>query len=259
MDLFLFDPATILSFLLTFFRISLIVFLLPFFGGDSIPSMVKAALCVVLALALWPRLSFPGAVMPAHPMGIAVTLLGELVLGLVLGLTVRFVFAAIQTGGQLIGFQMGYAMVNVIDPLTGTSEAVTAHFLYMVSLLTFLTLDGHLFILRALADSFQYVPPGGLIISGLLSEHLLAFSSQMFSLALQIAAPVIAALFLVDLSLALVGRAAPQMNILMLGFPIKISVGFLFLGLLFTIMSNYMSDFIANFDTLFTGILRNAG
>ncbi|MBT8764398.1 flagellar biosynthetic protein FliR [Desulfohalobiaceae bacterium Ax17] len=256
MDLFNFDPTTFLSFFLTLFRISLVLFLLPFFGGESLPNPVKAAVCLVLTLGLWPSLSFPADYFPVHPFGIAVMLLGELILGLILGLVVRFLFAAIQTGGQLIGFQMGFAMINVVDPITGVSEAVTAHFLYMTSLLTFLSLNGHLFLLKGLAQTFELVPPGGLLITPQLVNQIFLFSGQIFVLAIKIAAPVMTAIFLVDLALALISRAAPQMNVLFVGFPLKIGVGFLFLGLLFKIMSVYLSDFVHNLGTYFGQLLK---
>lgn len=258
MDLFNFDPAHFMSFLLTFFRISLVLFLMPFFGGTGVPTKVKAALCIVLTLALFPHLSFPGSMLPGHPLEIIIMILGELVLGLVLSLCVHFIFAAVRTGGQLIGFQMGFAMVNVVDPDTGTSAAVTSHFLYMVALLTFLSLNGHLYLLRALTLSFEFVPPGGLLIGSSLTDNMMELSGKMFSLAVRIAAPITAAIFLVDLALALVGRAAPQMNVLMLGFPLKIAVGFFFLGLVFTMMALYMRDFIGRFDAIF-GFVLTAG
>jgi len=255
MNLFNFDPPTILSFFLTLFRISLVLFLLPFFGGESLPKPVKAVVCIILTLGLWPALSFPPRYFPAHPLSIAVMLFGELILGLVLGLLVRFLFAAIQTGGQLVGFQMGFAMINVIDPISGISEAVTAHFLYMTSLLTFLSLNGHLFLLKGLAQSFEIVPPGGLLITPQLVNQIFLFSGQIFVLAIKIAAPVMTAIFLVDLALALISRAAPQMNVLFVGFPIKIGVGFLFLGLLLKIMTLYMSDFVHNLGMYFEQLL----
>ena len=183
-------------------------------------------------------------------------LLGELILGLVLGLLVRFLFAAIQTGGQLAGFQMGFSMINVMDPISGTSESVTAHFLYMTSLLTFLCLNGHLYLLKGLAQSFELVPPGSLFISPQLVQNIITFSGQIFILAIKIAAPIITAIFLVDLALALISRAAPQMNVLFVGFPIKICVGFLFLGLLFEIMNMEIANFIRNISIYFDSILR---
>ncbi len=256
MELFSFDPNTFLSFYLTLFRVSILVFLLPFFGGNSVPSQVKAAMCIVLTLAIWPSLGFDASLYPAHPLGMALLILGELLLGLTLGLVVQFIFAAIQTGGQLVGFQMGFAMVNVVDPMTGTSEAVTAHFLYMVALLTFLALNGHLLLLQALTQSFHVIPPGGLLITSKLSGSVLDLSREMFILAVRIAGPVMAALFLVDLALALIGRAAPQMNVLLVGFPLKIAVGFFFLSILFALIAQYMRDFLVRMGPIFGDLLK---
>lgn len=256
MNLFTFDPGAVLSFFLTLFRISVVLFLLPFFGGQSIPNTIKAALVLVLSLAVWPRLSFPADIFPMDPWELPVMLLGEAALGLTMGLMVRFLFAAVQTGGQLIGFQMGFAMVNVVDPDTGVSEAVTSHFLYMCSMLVFLALDGHLYLIKGLASTFRMVPPGQLFLSPTLTRQIFDFSGQMFFLAVKIAAPIIASLFLVDLSLALISKSAPQMHVLVLGFPIKLAVGFLFLTLLFQILSMVITDYVQGLDAVFMNMLQ---
>lgn len=256
MDLFSFDPQVVLTFLLALMRVSLILFVMPFFGGQTLPAPAKAALTLTLTLALWPKLPLTGHLMPAHPFALAVIMGAELLLGLVLGLVIRFLFAAIQTGGQLIGFQMGFAMVNVVDPDSGASEAVTAHFLYMVSLLTFLSFNGHLFLIQGLLKTFEAIPPGDILLSPRLAGHVLSLSAQMFVLAIQIGAPVIAAILLVDLALALVSRASPQMNVLIIGFPIKISVGFLFLGIIFEIISLHMEGFISHMPMLFSQLIQ---
>jgi len=255
MDLFSLDPNVTLTFLFALMRISIILFLMPFFGGQTLPAPVKAAICITLTLALWPRLPLMGAQMPGHPFALAVMFGAELLLGLVLGLVIRFVFAAIQTGGQLIGFQMGFAMVNVVDPDSGASEAVTAHFLYMVSLLTFLAINGHLYLLSGLMQSFDLLPSGAILISPRLVSQVFTLSGQIFVLAIQIGAPVIAAILLVDLALALISRASPQMNVLIIGFPIKISIGFLFLGIIFEIISIYMEEFVSHIPLLFSQLI----
>jgi flagellar biosynthetic protein FliR len=255
MDLFHVDPALVLSFLLTFFRISLLVFLLPFFGGDGVPMQAKGALCLLLSFALWPALSFSGITFPGHPFSIALMIFSEILLGLTIGLVIRFLFAAIQTGGMLIGFQMGFSMVNVVDPDSGVSESVTSHFLYMVGLMTFLSINGHLYLLHALSLSFKFIPPGGMVITPHMYNGILSFSGQIFVLAVRIAAPVMVAIFLVDLSLALISRAAPQMNVLIVGFPVKISVGFLFLGILFNIVSMLLVDFVATIGPTYQRLL----
>jgi flagellar biosynthetic protein FliR len=255
MDLFSFDPNVTLTFLFALMRVSLVLFLMPFFGGQTAPATLKAAIALTLTAALWPRLPLTGSLMPAHPFALAVMLGAELMLGLVIGLVIRFLFAAIQTGGQLIGFQMGFAMVNVVDPDSGASEAVTAHFLYMVSLLTFLAFNGHLYLLGGLMRSFELIPPGGILISPRLTAQIFALSGQIFVLAIQIGAPVIAAILLVDLALALVSRASPQMNVLLIGFPLKISVGFLFLGIIFEIITLHMEGFISRMPLLFNQLM----
>lgn len=254
MDLFGFNPSDVISYYLTLFRVSIVLFLMPFFGGDPIPKPVKAALVIVLSLALWPQLSFPAEMMPTG-WGIVIMIFGELIIGLILGMMVNFLFAAVQLGGQIIGFQMGFAMVNVVDPLTGSSNAVSAHFLYMCTMLTFLVLNGHLHLLQAMGMSFQYIPPGTLLLSPELAKDIFTFSSLMFTLAIKIAAPVMAALFLVDLALALIGRAAPQMHVLILGFPIKITVGFFFLVFVLTLMTTYVSDFLSVLDRMYENIM----
>jgi len=255
MDIFGYNPNDLLSYFLTLFRISVVLFLLPFFGGKTIPNPVKGALLLVLSLALWPQLSFPGSMMPTG-WNIVIMFIGEMLLGLILGMVVRFLFGAVQLGGQIIGFQMGFAMVNVVDPITGTSNAVSAHFLYMCTMLTFLVLNGHLYLLKAISLSFEYIPPGGLLLTPSLTNHILQFSSTMFVLAIKIAAPVMAALFLVDLSLALISKAAPQMHVLVLGFPVKITVGFFFLGFIFTIMADYVGDYLQQLGPLFETIMK---
>ncbi len=257
MDLFNINTTEFYSFLLTFMRLSLVVFMLPVFGGDSAPKMVKASMCIVLTLALFPALSLKGQAMPQHPFDIIPVLLSEAVLGLTMALAVEFVFAGIQTGGQLLGFQMGFTMINIADPLTGNSVSITSHFLYMVALLTFMTLNGHLYLLQALAETFEAIPPGQIVIGAGIVKQVLALSGIMFSLAIKISAPVLAALFLMELALALMGRAAPQMNLLQLGFPLKIGVGFFFMGLLFTIMARRITDFIIDIPALY-GHLTNA-
>lgn len=259
MDIFNFDPSELLSFYLTLFRVSIVLFLLPFYGGRSVPAKVKAVLTLVLSFALWPHLSFPGDLFPKHPMNIFVMLLGEAALGLTLGMMVRILFSAVQTGGHIIGFQMGFAMVNVVDPLTGVSEAVTAHFLYMCTMLTFLVLDGHLYLLQALSQSFEYVPPGQFMINSYIAGQVFTFSKQLLVLAIKIAAPVIAAVFLVDLALALISKAAPQMHVLVVGFPVKIAVGFLFLGSLFEVLAMHVTSFIRGMGALFLNMLKAIG
>ncbi|MDE7241310.1 flagellar biosynthetic protein FliR [Desulfovibrio sp.] len=256
MDIFSYDPAAVLSFLLTIMRVSIVMFMLPIFSTNNIPISVKAAVTMVFTVAVWPHLSLSGSLMPEHPFDLAIMALGEVFMGLVLGMAVNFLFMGIQSGGELLGFQMGFTMINFADPITGNQTGATAFFLWMVSLLTFLALDGHLYMIKGFAQSFAIVPPGALFIGENLLWEVLELSSQIFVLALQIAAPVMVALFLVEVALGLVARTSPQIHIMEFGFPIKIGVGFFFVGLLLVVMANKIEEFIAGMDGLFANLLR---
>lgn len=259
MDLFAINPEQFFSFVLTFMRISMVVFLLPIFGATGVPNQVKAAICLVLTLAVWPDVSLSGQSMPAHPLGIVLMLVGEMILGLVLGLVVNFIFLGIQAGGELLGAQMGFTMINIADPVSGNQVGFTAHFLYMVTILVFLTLNGHLYLLRAFMESFVYIPAGSLVLPDVLVRQVLELSRLIFILAIKICAPVMVALFLVELALGIMSRAAPQMHIMEIGFPVKIGVGFYFMILLFDIIALEMQQYIVNLDSMFTNVIRSMG
>lgn len=258
MDLYNFPAGDILSFILTIMRVGTVLFMMPFFSSDRIPMQVKAAAAMVIALGVWPHLKLPGAAMPAHPFDVGLLFLGEIILGLTLGMAVNFLFMGIQAGGELLGFQMGFTMINFADPLTGNQTGLPAFFLWMVAILTFLTLDGHLHMIRAFAMSFKLIPPGGLLLGEVLLRQVFALAADLFVLALKIAAPVMVALFLAELTLALVSRTSPQVNIMEIGFPIKIGVGFFFLGLLLTVMSTQVEQFILGMDDMLGNLMRAA-
>lgn len=253
--IFTLNMPVIASFFLTLIRVSLLVFMLPFYGGENVPAPVKGAFCMVLTMAVWPQLSFPGNLLPGHPFGLLLLILGELMVGLMLSLFVNFIFAGIQTGGQIMGFQMGFTMIQVADPLSGNQISITSHLLYMVTLVCFLALDGHLFLLQALASSFAIMPPGGFLMRPAILSEIIALSGNMFVLALKIAGPVMAALFLIELALALMARAAPQMNLLIIGMPIKIAVGFFFMGIVFTLLARTIESAIYDFGPWFRHLL----
>jgi len=253
--IFTLNAPAIASFLLTLIRISLVVFLMPFYGGENIPATVKGGVCIMLAMALWPHLSFPAEYLPAHPFGIALLLLGELLVGLMLGLYVYFIFAGVQVAGQLMGFQMGFSMMQLADPMSGAEIPGISHLLYMVSLVVFLTLDGHLFLLQALTSSFAIMPPGGFVARPELLSEIITLSAQMFILGAKVAGPILAALFLIELALALMARAAPQMNLLIIGMPVKIAVGFFFMFIVFSLLARTIEDSIYDLGPLFRSLL----
>ncbi|MFW5836890.1 MAG: flagellar biosynthetic protein FliR, partial [Desulfovibrionaceae bacterium] len=113
--------------------------------------------------------------------------------------------------------------------------------------------------IAGIGDSFKLVPPGSLFLTPEVGRQVLTFAAQIFTMAIRIAAPVVAAIFMVDLALGLISKVSPQIHVLMLGFPIKITVGLFFLGLVFILVAEYVGDFVAGMDPLLRNLLKALG
>jgi flagellar biosynthetic protein FliR len=225
----LLSPDQFYHFVFVLLRVSVIVFLLPIFASVNLPTVWKAAFALLLTLLL-------SQVVPRQPfevgtgVEILVTLCGELLLGLVIGLSVRLILTSFEMGGQFMGFQMGYTIVNVVDPQSGSQTSIMAQFSYILAVLIFLMINGHHYLIQALVRSFELVPPGGFVPHAGVFSKLVKLSSHMFTVALKIAAPVMSALLLATIALGIVSKTVPQMNILIVGFPLNIGIGLLLFG-----------------------------
>ena len=185
-----------------------------------------------LSGAVWLSVLFSHVVPPEalpETLGLKVVVIGgiqEFLTGALLGFLVRLFLAAVTLAGQLAGFQMGLAIANVIDPATSDRYTIIAQLMNLIAMFVFLEMDGHLMAVRVVAKSFEWLPPFSADLGGEVF-HDLVFSGgkEMFRLALQIGWHISLALLLVYLSMALLSRVAPQINMLMVGFPITISVG----------------------------------
>ena len=205
-------------------RVSTLFFLLPLFGGRNIPSLWKAGLSFVIAIVLTPVVPVP-ANLPVSAPGIITGILAEVLMGFILALTIRIFFTASQMGGQFMSFQMGFSMARAVDPQTGTSSTVLTQFLYIFTILIFFAMDGHHMFIRIMAISFSSAPPNGITFHPAIGNELIKSGASMFFLGIKIAAPVMVALFLSNLCLGIIARTVPQVNILMVGFPINLCIG----------------------------------
>ncbi len=213
----------VLGFLTITVRLSGLMLFAPFFGSASVPPRIKAAIVVALSLLLYPMLS---ASLPTRELsGWPVLVLGELLIGAALGIATNLVFDAVQMAGQVLSIQMGYSLVNILDPQTQVDSTVMAMFHQTIALLIFLRLDVHLWLLHAIARSFHVLPPGSMHISAAFTIALLRGAGSVFSLGLHLAAPVLSATFLTDIILGLLGRASPQAPLMLLGPAIKSVLG----------------------------------
>lgn len=226
----LYPRLTIL--LLIVVRVSAFFVTMPLFSHRTIPAMHRIGFAVLISWMMY-------YTMDVEPFDIngeyIMLIIKEAIVGLFIGLVAYIVLSAIQIAGNFIDFQMGFAMANVIDPQTGAQSPLMGQYLYTLSLLMLLYLDGHHLILDGIFYSYQFVPMDqlGLGLGEPIAPELImkAFAAT-FVIAFQIASPIVATLFLVDVALGIVARTAPQFNIFVIGFPIKITVAFVVLFIL---------------------------
>jgi len=219
------------TFLLGLSRVAALIAAMPVFGSLQVPERVKAGLAVCVALLLAPLLS---PLTPSHELSVpalVLTLVNEVLLGLLIGLTARLIFTAVEMGGTVIGYQMGFAAANVFDPQTQQQLSLVTQFQNLFAMMAFLALDGHHIFLRLIVESYQRLPPGPPAFGGETSEMLLHFTQHMFVLGIKFSAPILAILLLSNTVLGIMARVFPQLNVFLLSFPINIGVSLIVIAL----------------------------
>jgi len=205
-------------------RVSALMVFVPFLASATVAPRVKAGFTVVLTALLYPVVA---SSVPHWSASQAWRMVGgELVIGLVLGLTLQFVFEGVQLGGQIVGFQVGHSLANLINPLADTETPVLANFYQIVAMLIFLQLEVHHWVLRGLAKSFVFCPPGTVVATPALAVVVWRAAGGMLIVAAQIAIPVLLATLLIDIALGLLGKASPQLPVLFVGISLKSVVTF---------------------------------
>ncbi|MDR3736122.1 MAG: flagellar biosynthetic protein FliR [Acidobacteriaceae bacterium] len=206
-------------------RLSGLMLFAPMFGSVAIPVRVKAIFVLALTVLLYPMLS---ARMPAISISQWPTVvLGELLIGIALGVATNVVFDGVQMAGQILSIQMGYSLVNILDPQTQVDSTVVALFHQTMAMLIFLRLGVHFWILRAIVRSFDYLPPSAGHFGTAFTVAALHVAASAFSIGIQIAAPVLSATLLADVALGLLGKASPQLPLMLLGPAVKSLLGIL--------------------------------
>lgn len=211
------------AFLWPFIRILATLATVPFFSESAIPKRAKVGLGFVLTLIIAPSLP-PLPDLPTASYEALLIAAQQVFIGIALGLTMRIVFAAVQTAGEFIGLQMGLSFASFFDPATGANTAVLSRLLNVIAVLTFLALNGHLLLLGVLVRTFHVLPIGAdLHINGW--GALLDWSSELWVSGMLLALPLIIVLLTINLAFGILNRTAQQLTIFAVGFPITLTVG----------------------------------
>lgn len=218
--------ALVGSYMWPMFRIGGLIMTAPVFGSRPIPARIRLGIALAITLAVAPLMS-PAvpAVDALSPAGVLI-IMQQVLIGVMMGFAFQLVISAVITGGQVISLQMGLGFAIMVDPQNGAQAPVLSQFYVLMVLLIFLGLDGHLVMIEILTDSFRYMPVSekGLVPDSL--WQLLTWGGMIFSGAIGIALPAIASLLVVNMAFGIMTRAAPQLNIFAIGFPITMILGF---------------------------------
>ncbi|HLU78861.1 MAG TPA: flagellar biosynthetic protein FliR [Burkholderiaceae bacterium] len=242
--------AWINAFIWPFMRIAAMVGSAPLLSESAIPARVKVGLAVMLTVIVAPTLE-PMPSLATASWAALWTMGQQILIGLALGLTMRIIFAAVQTAGEFIGLQMGLSFASFFDPATGSNTAVLARILNTVTLLVFIAMNGHLLMIGGLVRTFEVLPigVGELHVNGW--GVLLEWSSQIVVSGLLMALPVMIVLLTINLSLGILNRTAQQLSVFAVGFPISLTVGLTILAVVLPQISPFLEQlFQDGYDTM---------
>lgn len=206
-------------------RISALFMSVPIFFPKGTPPTAKVGFCVVFTFLILPGVNYESVSAITSNAALIKFCLDEVITGLALGYITKFCFFSAQMAGQLMDFQVGFSMMSLFDPVSNENVTLLGRLLYWVSMVMFFVVDGHHMLIRAVIDSFNSVKLGKFILSQATSMMMVKIFIQFFTLALKIAIPIILIIIITDLCLGLISRTVPQLNVMILGMPIKILVG----------------------------------
>lgn len=211
--------------IMIFLRAGFVLAFFPLFGEGFVPLRIRIVLAAVLALALTPVSPVSPGLFPTTMGGFAELAFTEALLGFGLGMIGKVLFAIVQFSGQLAGEQMGFGIVNAIDPTGSHQIAVVAEMCYVLSILVFLTANLHHVFLATLAGSYRVLPPGAASFNGGVVEFMMRLGALLFQMALRLAMPVIIIIFVINVALGMIARGVPQVNVFFESFPLRIIAG----------------------------------
>ena len=223
-------PKNIEIFFLSFIRIVTIVMFLPIIGYEPINKSVKVMFALMFTLLLLPTITaidIPLSLSSSNLIVFFAFVLNEVITGIIIGFIPLFLFAAFQFAGELMGIQMGLSMMSQFDPSAGTNLGIMGRLQYIFLMVIFLIIGGHLFFIEAIVRSFEIIPIGAISYNGIagILGIVLKHTADIFVIGIKAGAPVIVSLFVMDAGLGIIARTVPQMNIFLVGIPLKIGAG----------------------------------
>jgi flagellar biosynthetic protein FliR len=233
---------TLMAFVLVLVRVVGIFAFLPIVGEGYAPQVVKALAAMAISLVLLPVTAVTLPVNAWDPLQFFLYVGAEALFGALMGLCALFIFKALAMAGELVGQQMGMALDFVTDPITGEDTSPVSTFCEVMGAMVFFCVGGHLWMIQTLHDSLVQWPLGAFLSPEFIQHMTVTAAVQGLTMAFQLAAPLLLLTFLVSLAMAVMARLVPEMNILIVGFPVKVGVGLIGLAVFVPALVQYCGD-----------------
>jgi len=244
-DIAAFSANSFWDFLQVFARVSALFVTAPVFGSREIPAQVKAGLSGILSLVMLPLVKTTlSATVPPTVYLMAATLLGQVLIGLLIGMVVSLLFTAVRVGGSIVDYGMGFTQASTFNPQFNETVSPIADFQYRYALVLYLIGNGHWLLLAALERSFIKLPVTQLSLTGAATGVWTDLTFQMLVMGVQIAAPAAAVLLITDIAFAFLNRAMPQMQVFYVGMPVKVIVGLTVVAAVLPLMTYVISHLV---------------
>jgi len=239
------EPMTekLLGFVAVLTRISAFFLSLPVFSWKSIPVRVKVAMTVLLAIFFSMIIPLPIDTRRICSLQAGLLISNEAIYGLALGIIASVIFSVVRLAGRIVERQMGMAMAQILDPLTGERTQPMGSLLEMIFIILFLSANGHHLFLLTISRSYEAFPVGSIPTMPILADGIIRAGSTMFAASLRLAAPMLAAFLLLMVVLAVLARIVPEMNILFVSFPLRIGLGLLMAAIFIPFINSFVAEF----------------
>ncbi len=245
------------AFLLVFVRMTGLFVAAPIFSRRNIPNHAKIGIAFLTTVLIADKIKRPDLLEYRTVLQFGLLVTKEFLVGITIGFAAYLVFSAVYVAGQVIDMQIGFGMVNVIDPMSNIQVPITSNFYFILSMLLFLTLNGHHLLIRALYDSFGVVPLGGAVFGSNLTNEIVSMFVGMFVLGFKISAPIIAATLITEVALGVMARTIPQLNVFVVGLPVRIIIGLIVMMITVPVLVGAIQSIVTGMKENIYELIRN--
>jgi len=240
LDVFGLTPVKFETLLLVAIRVTMVLNFIPVFSALQIPLLVRVGFGLLLSFVVYTMVPTIHYIPDLY--GLALAVLQQFIVAALFGFVVSLVFMGVQLAGEILDIQVGFAIANVLNPFTNQNVSLIGEFQLAIATLLFLVSDAHLLVIEALGSSFQLLPLPGITLAITTVTSILHFLVLAFVLVFKIAGPVVLAIFVTNIMLGLMARAAPQMNVFVVGFPLQVGIGLTFIAFSLPLLGYILPD-----------------